>query len=386
VSAPASLDIVFVWRQNELVPSGRRAESLASWFSKRPEVRRVIYLEPPLSRKQFDATARWRKLLPLHVRRSNDAFWRLTVLKPNTIVGLDGKSAERRTEWISVRLVQQFLRRDAARRRWLWIYPPNRFSTALVESVPHERLICDIVDDVVSDNAVDLQHCEALVSRSSAVFTTSADLATRLQPWNRLAKYVPNGLEPSFVADPDALDVRPASARRSIGYVGVISERTDPTLLTAVADRFLECDLNLVGWVDGWTDEIRALLGRPNVRFHGRIAFDAVAPAIDSFDVCLMPHRDNSLSRSMSPLKLFQYVARGKPVVSTPVAGLESLVDVIRVAPATEPFLDAIQDCLTQEVGDPQLRRRRIEKVAAHTWPERVSTMWDAISPVSDAG
>ena len=50
-------DLVFVWRQNERVSSGRRAESLAMWFSRHPEVHRVIYLEPPLSRKSIKPSA-----------------------------------------------------------------------------------------------------------------------------------------------------------------------------------------------------------------------------------------------------------------------------------------------------------------------------------------
>jgi glycosyltransferase involved in cell wall biosynthesis len=378
VSAPA-VEIVFVWRQNERLPSGRRAESLAAWFSKRPEVGRVIYLEPPLSRKRFDAPQRWRKLLPLHVRRVDETFWRLTVLKPNTLVSLDGEAAERHTAWLSVRLVQRFLEHNTSARRWLWIYPPNPFSTALVNLLPHDRLICDIVDDVVSAREADREHCEVLVQKSAATFTTSADLAERLRPWHRDVLYVPNGLEPSFIADVDRPQPR-SRPRRMIGYLGVISDRTDPALLAAVADRFPECDISLVGWVDGWTDEIEALFARPNVQFTDRIPFDAVADTIDGFDVCLMPHRDNALSRSMSPLKLFQYIARGKPVVSTPVAGLEAVADLIRIAPATDPFLNAIGGCLESEVGDPVLRRRRIERAAAHTWPERVRTMWHAIS------
>jgi glycosyltransferase involved in cell wall biosynthesis len=220
------------------------------------------------------------------------------------------------------------------------------------------------------------------VQQSAATFTTSADLADRLRPWHRGALYVPNGLEPSFIANSESAQPI-AVGRRVIGYLGVISERTDPALLSAVADRFPECDLRLVGWVDDWSDEIRALLAKPNVHFTDRIPFDAVAKTIDGFDVCLMPHRDNSLSRSMSPLKLFQYVARGRPVVSTPVAGLEAVADLIRVAPATAPFLDAIAACLQTEVGDPVLRRRRIERAAAQTWPERVRTMWHVISQTS---
>jgi hypothetical protein len=374
-----AVDIVFVWRQNERLPSGRRAESLAAWFSKRPEVRRVIYLEPPLSRKSFDAKDRWRKLLPLHVRQVSDEYWRLTVLKPNTIVSLDAEPVERRTAWLSVRLVRRFLERHTRSPRWLWIYPPNPFSTALANSLPHDRLICDIVDDVVSSSKADHEHCELLVQRSAATFTTSAELAERLRSWQPDALYVPNGLEPSFIADPNAPTPRPSS-QPVIGYLGVISDRTDPALLAAVADRFTQCELRIVGWIDGWTEEVKALLGRPNVRFAERIPFDAVASTIDGFDVCLLPHRDNSLSRSMSPLKLFQYVARGKSVVSTPVAGLEALTDLIHVAPATEPFLDAIAKCLDTELGHLALRRRRIAGAAEHTWPNRVETMWHAMS------
>ena len=159
-------------------------------------------------RKSFDADPRWRKLLPLHVRRVDERFWRLTVLKPNTLISLDGEAAERRTAWLSVRLVQRFLERHTSPQRWLWIYPPNPFSTALVNRLPHDRLICDIVDDVVSATDAGREHCEALVQKSAATFTTSADLADRLRPWQPRAVYVPNGLEPSFIAKVEQAEPR----------------------------------------------------------------------------------------------------------------------------------------------------------------------------------
>src|SRR4029450_9445844 len=107
------------------------------------------------------------------------------------------------------------------------------------------------------------EHCEALVAQSSATFTTSANLADRLRPWHPDALYVPNGLEPSFIASVEGPLPR-RGPRRVIGYLGVISDRTDPALLAAVADRFLDCEVSLVGWVDGWTEEVKALLARPN--------------------------------------------------------------------------------------------------------------------------
>jgi glycosyltransferase involved in cell wall biosynthesis len=374
------IDVVLVWRQHEFVRSGRRAESVAAWLNRRPEIGRVFYVEPPVSRKEFDG-ARWRKLLPLQTEQGGDGVVRVTLLKPNTIVGLDGSGVEERTSWISVRLLQRFLDRESRGPRWLWIYPPHPFAAALVDAVRHQRLICDVVDDVLSRTAEEERYCEALIARSDMAFATAEDLAARLRRWQPLAAYVPNGLDPSFLADRNA----PPSnrARRGpkvIGYVGVISERTDPALLTAVVDRFPDCVLELVGWVNGWTDEVHALMRRPNVRFRGRVPFEEIARAIDGFDVCLLPHRDNALSRSMSPLKLFQYVARGKPVVATPVAGLEPLADVIQIAEPTGPFLDALARALDADASDQVSRMRRIDAAARHTWPERVAAMMDMIA------
>ena len=371
---PDPISLVVLWRQNELVPAGRRAERLAYWFSRRPEIGRVLYVEPPLSRKRLDAP-RLRKLLPLHARRAADGPWQLTLLKPNTIAGLDGPVAERHTQWLSVALLARFIRRHAPRPRVLWVYPPHPFSTALVRATPHDRLICDIVDDVLSDDAGGFPDCEDLVAASDATFTTSAELAERLRPWQPEASYVPNGLDPAFLADPADPVAEPTGRRPVLGYLGVLSERTDLSLIAVVADRFQDCDVELVGWVDGNPPELAPLLARRNVHLRARVPFDRVAGVIDRFDVCLLPHRDNPLSRSMSPLKLFQYVARGKPVVATRVAGVELLADVIHVTDAAEAFAAAVGTCLQVELHDRNLRSRRIDAAGRHTWERRVADM-----------
>lgn len=377
--------LVVLWRQNELVPAGRRAERIAYWFSRRPELSRVLYVEPPMNRKALDAP-RVRKLLPLHARRESDTFWRLTLVKPNTIAGFDGPAAEGRCRWMSIALLKRFVERHAPTPRVLWVYPPNPFSTAIVRAIPHDRLICDIVDDVLSTEPSGYPDCEDLVAASQATFTTSADLAARLQPWQRWTTYVPNGLDPFFIADPDAAPPERPRERPVIGYLGVLSARTDLTLIAAVADAFPGCDLEIVGWVDGQPPELPGLLARQNVHLRERVPFDRAASVIDGFDVCLLPHRDVPLSRSMSPLKLFQYVARGKPVVATPVAGTELVSEVIHVADIREAFLAAIDTCLRVELHDRNLRRRRILAARAHTWESRVTAMFPRVAGAAPEG
>jgi hypothetical protein len=64
------------------------------------------------------------------------------------------------------------------------------------------------------------------------------------------------------------------------------------------------------------------------------------------FDVGLIPHVDNDMTRSMNPLKAFVYCAEGVPVVSTPIANMHELGDLITVAKGVDGFLDAIEDAI----------------------------------------
>jgi len=375
-------DVIVFWRQNEFVASGRRAESLARWMSVRPDVRRVFYLEPPMDRRRFDAASRWRKLLPLHVIRETPSFWRVQTIRPNTILGLYGDAAERwGRRFTLARLKRLIDRHSPAGRRVLWVYPPHPFAIHLTQRLAHERLVSDLVDDVdaLAQKTGQSADVEALVRRSDAVFATSADLERRLIAWNPGIRYVPNGLEPDFIANEQIVPPRPAGRRPVIGYVGVFSGRTNPVLLRRVAQEFRDCDLELVGWVSGDNEDLQALFREPNVIFRGRIPFDRVAATIDGFDVCLLPHRDTVLSRSMSPLKLFQYLARGKPVVSTDVLGLELVRDQIHVARDDDEFVAMIRRCLADEAGDAALRASRLRAVRSQTWDTRVQEMWDSV-------
>jgi glycosyltransferase involved in cell wall biosynthesis len=202
-------------------------------------------------------------------------------------------------------------------------------------------------------------------------------LGADLAPWHARVRYIPNGLDREFLASEDDIRRLPEPGRRPIlGYLGVLSQRTDLGLLFQVASRFNDCDLHIAGWADESETAVARLLALPNVRFLGRVPFSHVARTIDTFDVCLLPHRNDRLSRRMSPLKVFQYLGRGRPVVTTDVAGLDEAREFVRVVQGAEAFIEAIERSLRAEVGNIELRRERVHAMRAHTWDIRVNTMW----------
>ena len=99
------------------------------------------------------------------------------------------------------------------------------------------------------------------------------------------------------------------------------------------------------------------------------------------FDVALIPHLDNEMTRSMNPLKAFVYCAEGVPVVSTPIANMYELGDLITVAKGVDGFIDAIEDALAAE-----RQELDVDALAPHTWERRVEQVIRLIDEAAGVG
>jgi hypothetical protein len=99
------------------------------------------------------------------------------------------------------------------------------------------------------------------------------------------------------------------------------------------------------------------------------------------FDVALIPHLDNEMTRSMNPLKAFVYCAEGVPVVSTPIANMYELGDLIRVAKGVDGFVDAIEDALAED-----RQELDVDALAPHTWERRVEQAITLIDEAAGVG
>jgi hypothetical protein len=98
---------------------------------------------------------------------------------------------------------------------------------------------------------------------------------------------------------------------------------------------------------------------------------------IAGFDVCLIPHTLDRLTVSMDPIKLYDYLATGKPVVTTPIAGSERFADLIYVANDAIGFAGQVGVALAEADADQAARRQ--QRAREHTWAARAATMWATI-------
>ena len=117
-----------------------------------------------------------------------------------------------------------------------------------------------------------------------------------------------------------------------------------------------------------------------NINFVGLLPQEELPNRIKNFDLCLNIFRNDDLSKDVSPLKFYEYLATGKPVVSTPVPlQVRDYDSCIYIAETTDEFVAKCKEALAETIDSPK-RAMRLEEARKCSWDERVKTMRNILS------
>ena len=154
-----------------------------------------------------------------------------------------------------------------------------------------------------------------------------------------------------------------------MGYVGAIDRWFDVALLELCAQTYPGWEFVLAGSSVGLpAGSLRPL---PNLRLLGEIDYDRVPGLVAGFDVCIVPFLDNELTRCVNPVKAYEYLAAGKPVVATALPELAALEPgLVHVARSHDEFAGALSLALAEKDDAPLAARRRAW-AAGHDWSAR---------------
>ncbi|MBR0140436.1 MAG: glycosyltransferase [Firmicutes bacterium] len=268
----------------------------------------------------------------------------------------------------------------------LWCYSPSScdvvepLAKALGQDPEHlwKRTVYDCVDrhsaypGMIDPAVVDGQE-EDLAKNCAAVFATARGLYDRLKEFNQNCHLIPNGANYELFSSTAGLKKEGVSPH--FGFVGMLQECIDYDILKKVAESFPDGKLTLIGRSLPGVD-LSWMKGIPNVEYAGLIPQTELPGRIKDFDVCLNVFADNELSRDVSPLKFYEYLATGKPVVSTPVPiQVNDYADCVYIAKQDpEDFVEKCRKALN-EAEDSPMKARRLEKGRECSWDERVRLM-----------
>lgn len=283
--------------------------------------------------------------------------------------------------------IQRFLKRRHFIDPLIWTYHPFMLKTlehlGLASRRTRAQIAYHCVDDIAAIPGVDAQafHVEEakLLKLSDAVFTTAESLQARCSEFNSNTHFFPNVADPShfgkaLIEAPLPNDLAQIPEPR-LAYIGALSDfKVDFELLKAVADQHPEWHFVLIGEErEGQNNAVLASMSRmPNVHLLGYKPYRELPDYLRGIRVGLLPTLINDYTRGMFPMKYYEYLSAGVPVVSTPLEFTQSTRTWMEIASTSAEFAEAIDRQMRAARG----RSREISlSIGENTWGKRMTNM-----------
>jgi glycosyltransferase involved in cell wall biosynthesis len=310
----------------------------------------------------------------------------LDVLSP-LVLPLHGRPAVRA---LNARLLPALVRRATRRLGFekpiLWAYVPQ--AEALLDALQPSLVVYHCVDDIAAQPGVDAESFRAAEARFAAradlVLASAPALADRMRALNDNVLFAPNVADTTAFAaalqdgprDP-AMEALPHP--RIVFTGAVVATKLDVALIVDVATARPDYAFALVGptGLGDPTTDVSALHAVPNVHLLGGRPHDQLPAVMRAADVGIIPYASNRLTASIFPMKVYEYLAAGLPVVTTALPALAGVEEVAAAADA-ETFAQALDRALAGD-GDEE-RRDRSAAAAAHSWDARLAEIATAIA------
>ena len=173
-----------------------------------------------------------------------------------------------------------------------------------------------------------------------------------------------------------------------IGFVGNLDHRLNFKLLYPLIEKNKNWSFVFVGKIHAWDPKaarkvkleknLQKLKKLPNVYFLGQKPKEEMPDLISGFDVCLIPYDiSQEFVLGSNPMKLYEYLAMGKAVVSTPIEAVKIYQPVVKIGKNAEEFEKAIAESLKHNNNKEREKRRKI--ALENSWEEKVKKMWEIV-------
>jgi glycosyltransferase involved in cell wall biosynthesis len=282
-------------------------------------------------------------------------------------------------------LVKRAMRRLGLERPILWGYVPQ--AEVLIDALDPELIVYHCVDDIAAQERIDTESFRAAEAR----FAARADLVLASAPAleQRLREISDNVMAAPNVADTElfsgALEAGPldpamaALAAPRVVFTGaIVAMKLDLAMLAELASLRPAWSFALVGPIGPGEPnaDISAITGKPNIHLLGPRTYTELPDVLRAADAGLIPYARNTLTESIFPMKVYEYLAAGLPVVATPLPALADVAEVLS-APDAQGIVELLDQALAED--SPERRAERSRAAGSHSWDRRLEEIASAI-------
>jgi len=263
----------------------------------------------------------------------------------------------------------------------IWVACPAACDTAI--KLKKNKLVYQRTDRFEEYPNVDAylinQYDRKLKANANLTIYVNSTLYDEESDQCRKAIYLDHGVDYAMFAGATLDTEKPEditdTARPIVGFFGGIDDHTsDIEFMERVVDLLPEMSFVFVGKT---SSDCSRLISKKNVQMLGQKPYERIPHYGKCFDVAIMPWRQNRWIEACNPIKLKEYLALGKPIISTPFAELHKYRDVIYEATTPEEFSDCIKKALRED--NPERVAARRSKVKDASWESKAEQVMNEL-------
>ncbi|MBT7192175.1 MAG: glycosyltransferase [Anaerolineae bacterium] len=245
-----------------------------------------------------------------------------------------------------------------------------------------KRWGCKIIYDCMDEHAgfstnsdAMLHQEEVLLRNADLVLATSQILYQKCSEITKQVMLLPNAVD--FEHFNHSGTENPISDFRNpiIGYIGAISDWFDSQMVAFAASSHPEWQFVLIG--DTYGADLVPFQGLKNVHLLGEKAYANIPPYLSAFDVACIPFKRTSLTLATNPVKFYEYLSAGKPIVSVDLPELEPFKEYYYPVRSASEFVSQIEVALNEQ--SPEIAERRVQLAHKNTWNHRYQKLKTAV-------
>ncbi len=215
---------------------------------------------------------------------------------------------------------------------------------------------------------------DRLARKADILIATSQDLVDKLVPYGNQVHLLTHGVDYSFFKNTPEGEhaLLKEVPKPRVGYFGLFDDRSDQKLLKVLAERMPDVSFVITG--DTETD-ILQMEQFGNIYFTGKIPYNELPAMAKGWNACMLPYKVNKLTNAIQPLKIKEYLATEKPVISTPIKEACCLKKYIAIAETVTDWERNIRKMVTELPLEEQNERNTFLK--QESWAAKAQQFFD---------